>query len=124
MSSLIKFVQQRQSKRGPVYWNRASQDGLPYRGQVDSLRREEEFEATSVRVRDPDNGTFNTADPEQNEKYLYVMDRIVNNWYTLLHIERWRNTEANGMMIYMEWVEQYLEDGTNFNPEGPMTNGN
>lgn len=110
--SLVKFASRTDGNgRGQVYWGRAETDGLPFRGALPPLLREEEFEDRLVRVQDFKNGTFYTGDPVQNKTYLSVMDSIANNWFQLVHIDRWRKEEDNSHYVYIEWTEPFLEDG-------------
>lgn len=111
-NSLVKFTSRKDGNgRGQLFWNRADVDGLPFRGQMAPILREEEYEERVVRVADPKNGTYYTGDPEQNAEYLKVMDGISNGWYHLIFVDRWREPEDKHHYIYIEWVEYYLEDG-------------
>ena len=111
-NSLVKFTSRKDGNgRGQLFWNRADVDGLPFRGQMAPILREEEYEERVVRVADPKNGTYYTGDPEQNADYLKVMDGISNGWYHLIFVDRWRESEDKHHYIYIEWVEYYLEDG-------------
>ena len=59
---------------------------------------------------DARNGWFDTSDPEQNRSYLNVLDGIVNGWYEPIHISR--HFEGEQRLVYAEWVEYYLQDGS------------
>lgn len=109
--SLVKFSNRRDGNgRGNVYWERSSIDGLPFRGQTAPLLREEEFEDRLVRVSDFKNQTFDTGNTEQNAEYCRIMDGVANNWFQLVHIERYRKPDDNKFFIYVEWIEPFLED--------------
>jgi len=111
-NSLVKFTDRKDGNgRGELYWGRADIDGLPYRGHKAPAFRQDEFDERVVRVGDPKNGTFFTGDPEQNKAYLKVMDGIVNSWYQLVFIDRWREEGSSAHHVYIEWVEYFLEDG-------------
>jgi len=111
-NSLVKFTNRKDGNgRGQLFWNRADVDGLPFRGQMAPLLREEEYEERVVRVADPKNGTYYTGDEEQNAAYLKVMDGISNGWYHLIFVDRWREDGDRHHYVYIEWVEYYLEDG-------------
>lgn len=111
--SVLKFMSHRHdgNGRGGVFWNRAEQDGLPFRGLQPNFLREEEYDERVIRVADPKNATFNTGDPQQNAAYLQVLDGLTNGWFQLLFIERWREAGEKHFWVYIEWVERFLEDG-------------
>jgi hypothetical protein len=108
--SLIKYrdradMQERDGQ--PLYWGRAGEDGVPYRGPLPFLT-EEEYREFVVRVAVAKNGYFDTKDPEQNARYLEIVDCCVNGWFQCSYIERfWRDTSVH----YVEWVEFYMQDG-------------
>jgi len=111
-NSLVKFTNRKDGNgRGTLFWNRADVDGLPFRGNMAPVLREEEYEERIVRVADPKNGTYYTGDDEQNSAYLKVMDGISNGWYHLIFVDRWREADDKYHYIYIEWVEYFLEDG-------------
>lgn len=111
-SLVNKFANRKDGNgRGNVYWNRAGIDGLPFRGEVPPLLKEEEFEDRLVRVSDFKNQTFSTGDENQNAEYCRVMDGVANGWFQLVHIERYRKPDDNSFSIYVEWIEPFLEDG-------------
>lgn len=110
MSSLIKYLDQREgNERGRLYWGRLGEDGLPFRGNNVPLYRSEEWDERLVRVGDFKNGSFNLQDPEQNRRFLEVMDRALNGWYALF--KRHDDFEHDKQTVYLEWAELYLEDG-------------
>jgi hypothetical protein len=112
-TSLMKFMNRKDGgSRGQLHWGRADIDGLPFRGSQVPLYRNDEAEERLVRVRDPKNGTFYTGDPEQNAKYLDVLDGAANGWYEIPFLERWRNPDDNYHYVYVEWLECCYEDGT------------
>lgn len=126
MSSLRKYVTNQQDTSGKsLFWGRHDLDGLPFRGDNPPLYKEEEFDDRVVRVVDGKNGIFDIFTNEDyetengrsilgNDKYVEILDRIANNWYTLLYIERFFDEEKK--LHYMEWVEWYLEDGAPTQP--------
>ncbi len=118
-SSLVKFASRIDGRgRGKLYWGRVEKDGLPFRGPIAPTFTEDEYEERIVRVADPQNGTFRTWVPEENKKYLDVLDMILNGWATCLFSERWRARVRHGKkvierhVVYIEWAEYYLEDGS------------
>jgi hypothetical protein len=119
-SSLVKFSQSRKESGGrALNWGRVHVDGLPFRGDVDPLLREEEYEQRAVRVADFKNGFFDVENPEQNRLYNGVLECCANGWFKLAFIQRfWKGTTRH----YVEWVEYYLEDGRQV-PAGPGVTG-
>lgn len=111
-SGLVKYMNdQNGNGRGKVHWHRAAQDGAPFRGQIDPMMREEEFEDRLVEVRDAKNGIFDVNDPDQNAIYLAVMDRIANGHYQAIFIDRRFDEEKKTWLVYIEWAEKFMEDG-------------
>ena len=109
-SSLIKFVNRCQDNgRGKVFWHRLNEDGLPFRGASAPFFTEEEFEDRLTKVADPKNGVFDITDAEQNTRYLEILDGITNGWFQLIFINRQYDKEKK--LVYIEWVEYFLEDG-------------
>lgn len=108
-SSLIKFSNWSKSSDGQnVFWSRASVDGIPFRGEQAPMFTDDEFDSRTVRVADARNAFFDVNDEKQNKKYLEVLECCFNQWFQLIHLERfWNNTTFH----YVEWVEYYLEDG-------------
>ena len=93
-----------------VHWHRSDLDGLPFRGKPE-LYRSEEIENRLVTTSDAKNGTFYTGDPEANAAYLAVMDRAANGWFSIVFRERWRDANDKHHYVYVEWLENYVEDG-------------
>ena len=114
-SSLVKFSHSA-TKSGDqnVFWNRVHQDGLPFRGHHAPMMGEEEYEAKTVRVADYRNAFFDVFDPASNKQFLEIMERCYNQWFQLVHLERfWVDQHGNRTHYhYVEWAEYYLEDGT------------
>jgi hypothetical protein len=114
-TSLVKFMQQQRdgSGRGQVYWHRAGVDGYPFRGQKPPMLREDEYEQRVVKVGDPKNGIFDVNNPDDNRRYLQVLDRIVNGWAEMISPREIRYCdERKTWLVYLEWVEWFMEDGT------------
>jgi hypothetical protein len=107
--SLVKFSNRTQHNGQRIHWGRSGEDGLPFRGQQAPMYTQEEWEEKTVKVADPHNGHFDTSDPEQNKKYLEVLDGITNGWFQCIYIKRQYDPEQK--MVYVEWVEYFLEDG-------------
>lgn len=130
-TSLVKFMGRNQNggTRGSLHWGRADIDGAPFRGSAPPMLPEEEMEARLTKVRDPHNATFDTSDAEQNKEYLDVLDKIANGWAELIarkHIPvRFKKKTEKGiergmrMLVYIEWVEYYMEDGQPMESQRP-----
>lgn len=112
-TNIMKFANRTDGGDGRrLYWARAVQDGAPFRGRTPPQFTQEEFEDKTVRVFDAKNGTFDTGVAEENANYLYVLDMIANRMAGEVCIRRWRPKGAKHHLVYIEWVEYYLEDGT------------
>src|ERR1019366_5092936 len=109
MSGLVKFYNRKGADAQKLYWNRAEVDGVPFRGPQPPFMTEAEYETRTVRVADARNAFFNVHDPEQNKQYLEVLECCYNQWFQMVHLERFWN---NSTLHYVEWVEYYMEDGT------------
>ena len=112
-NSLMKFANRTDAGDGrQLYWGRAATDGLPFRGRHAPTLTEDEFEERTVRVADPKHGTFDTSIAAENKAILHVVDGVANGWYQLLFIERWREEGSKHHIVYCEWLEYFLEDGS------------
>jgi len=116
--SLAKFVDRTTTGngRGSLFWGRAGVDGAPFRGVTPPTYTDDEFQEKVVKIADPKNGRFDTTDQDQNKKYMAVLDGIANGWFQLIFIERLYDSDKK--MVYIEWVEYFMEDGarTTHNP--------
>ena len=99
--SLVKYAQtQKKTADGrQLFWGRAEQDGLPFRGIQPPVMPDEEYESRAVRVADVKNGIFDVTIPEQNAEYVKVLDACINGWYKCLHVERFVNKEPNLVQV-------------------------
>jgi len=97
-----------------LHWDRAAQDGAPFRGDI-PLLKDAEFESLTERVYDSKSGIFNTSTPEQRcsgRTYQEVMDGVLAGWFKLMSDRqyKWLDTGAEPeMMVYIEWAEPYQE---------------
>ena len=127
-SSLIKFMSEKSSNgRGKLHWARAGEDGAPFRGPQAPMMTEEEFDERLVRVGDPQIEIFDIGDPEQRALYKAVMDRIVNGWAQCQFVERQFAPATSSWIVYIEWVEYFMEDGmpmASHNPLAADSSGN
>lgn len=118
---LLKYHgdQNGQSGDNQVHWGRVSRDGIPFRtsGPLPMLK-EEEFQTLTERVADAKMELFDLSDPEQKERYRQIIDKAANQWFQILiRKHRWA-TKKNGtsyMLVYMEWIEPYLEAPSGLN---------
>ena len=108
--SLVKYYGDKDGNgRGQLWWGRADKDGLPFRGRQVPHLKEEEFEERLVMVGDAKAELFDvTEDNETRQRYLWVVDRIVNGHFVCLHREH--HFSDGKMLVYIEWVERYMED--------------
>jgi hypothetical protein len=109
--SLVKFSNRHIHNGKRLHWARAEEDGLPFRGSFAPVYTQEEFENRVVKVGDPHAETFDLSNQEQKALYLSVLDGIVNGWFQLLHIDRWKTDTNVYGFVWVEWVEFFLEDG-------------
>lgn len=113
--SLVKYLGNSgspENPRGKTFWGRADIDGYPFRSPNPLSYTEEEFQAKAVRVADAKNGFFDLSDPDQNTRYLEVIDRHANGWYKLIWREHHYDEANQKMRVYVEWLEFFMEDGT------------
>ena len=113
-TSLVKYMNQTDGGNGQnLYWHRASQDGAPFRGPTAPVLKEEEYQQQVVRIGDPQVEIFDTTDPEQRKKYQEVLAKVVNGgWGQVLFIERKFIPELKGWRVYLEWVQWFMQDGS------------
>jgi hypothetical protein len=113
-TSLVRFMNQTEGNgRGNLSWQRAGVDGAPFRGPP-PLLREEEYEQRVVRVGDPQVRIFKISQdaPDEIKAYQEVMTKVVNGgWGQILHVDRQFNQAEGHWMVYLEWVQWYMEDG-------------
>ena len=109
-TGLVKFVNDKDGgDRGDLHWGRAHTDGAPFRGKQRPLYTDAEYENRVTKVGDPQNAVFDLNVEAENKQYLAIMDKIVNCWATLIHVERMITLDKK--QIYIEWVQWYMEDG-------------
>lgn len=112
-TSLVKFFDKTESNGKKLYWSRSAEDGMPFRGTHAPLMAEDEYLARVVKVADTKNDFFDVTDPEQNRRFLHVMDCCFNGWFQCVYVERfWNKTTKH----YLEWIEYFCEDGATRTP--------
>lgn len=120
-TSLVKFMSEQSGNgRGDLHWARAGEDGAPFRGDITSMLTSEEYEERVVRVHDPHVDVYDIGNPEQRVAYQAVMDRIVNGWASCQWVDRKYCSETNSWIVYIEWVEHFMEDGMPLASHNPM----
>lgn len=109
-SNLLHYASRKpQSGDQPLWYGRSGEDGMPFRGERDPQLTAAEWETRTVQIAEAHNDFFDVTVPEQNRAFLLVLDAAANQWFRVLHIERfWRGTTKH----YVEWLEYYREDGT------------
>jgi hypothetical protein len=114
-NSLLKYRNKKSTDKGgeKLWWNRASVDGLPFRGPTPPIMTEDEYESRVIRVATTHNGFFDVREVDGNSKYLEVLECCYNGWFQLVHLERfWVDPDGRKTTLhYVEWAEYYLEDG-------------
>lgn len=113
-AELLKFANRQTDNGKKLFWGRAPVDGAPFRGTMAPQYTEDEFSERTHRVHDAHNGVFDPLDPEDNRRYLEVMEGWANRWYQIVFIDRqWTDVKRPGRrLIYIEWLVPFLEDGT------------
>jgi hypothetical protein len=106
--SLLKhFGEQGDEHGGRLFWSSNLPGGIPFRGNTAPTLTRDEIE-TSVDVQwDFYCQEFDVAKPEDREKYRWVMERAVNGWFYVHHVERWRDRKGGARLIYVEWSQRY-----------------
>ena len=113
MSGILKYMK---ASTPNLFWGRASYDGVPFRGAIAPMLREEEYEVRAIRVCDAKVRTFDMSEPDDAAAYRDVLDRVMNGWYTITHTQRNWDPDKKCMIVYVEWVEQYMEDSRTYMP--------
>jgi hypothetical protein len=123
-SSLVKFSAELERNGQNLYWSRAGEDGVPFRGKQAPMLPDPVYEERVTKVADYRNSFFDVGDPAQNAQFLAIMDRCLNGWFHLMHLERfWAGPDGRRTTYhYVEWAEYYMEDGTRtmYQPQSSM----
>lgn len=61
-----------------TFWGRADEDGMPFRGPVAPLMKNEEYEQVSGVSSDFHSVVLNLLDPAQNKQFEGIIDKAVN----------------------------------------------
>jgi len=109
MSLLKHFGEQDpQDHGGRLFWSQAL-GGVPFRGPFAPTLSQEEVETQVGMTFDFKQEVFDLNDPDQKKRYAWVMDRIVNKWFVLHHIERALVPAEKTAIVYLEWSQRYGE---------------
>jgi hypothetical protein len=109
MSLLKHFGEQSSDDHGGrLFWSQAL-GGLPFRGPFAPTLSQEEVETQVGVTFDFKSEVFDLSDETQRKRYVAVMDRIVNRWYVLHHIERQMIQAEKKAIVYLEWSQRYGE---------------
>src|SRR3990172_6415965 len=94
MSLLKHFGEQGNEHNGRLFWSNAL-GNVPFRGPHAPTLTQDEIE-TQVGVNfDFHSEIFDLADPEQHKRFDWIMDRIINRWFCVHHVDR-RILEIDG----------------------------
>lgn len=109
MSLLKHFGEQNSEEHGGrLFWSQ-SLGGIPFRGPYAPTLSQDEVETQVEMAFDFKSDVFDLSDVEQKKRYIGVMDRIVNRWYVLHHIERQLIPAEKKAIVYLEWSQRYGE---------------
>jgi len=109
MSLFKHFGEQDNTEHGGrLFWSGAL-GGLPFRGPYAPTLNQDEVETQVSTSFDFKSDVFDLADEEQRKRYVWVMDRIVNRWFVLHHIERQLIAAEKRAIVYLEWSQRYGE---------------
>lgn len=115
MTSLVKYQEdpsiRKGNGRGPLSFNRAHVDGVPFRGPQLPLRDEEYNQYTEV-VNDFDVGLFDIRNKEQYARLRDVFDKAANQWYQIVDYDKQWVTQEDGsltVIVYVMWIIPHRE---------------
>ena len=113
--SLIKYQDNqsmvRGNGRGPLSFNRAHSDGMPYRGS-NAMLREEEYENYTEIVRDGYVELFDLTLDAHKAKVNEIIDAASNGWYSVYKMVEQFCPQPDGSMkvfVYCVWSQPYRE---------------
>lgn len=107
MGMLKYFGEQGDNHGGPLFWSNTL-NGLPFRGPNAPTLRQEDLDKGAVQVvKDFHGEFFDLTDVEQNKRYHWVMDRLVNGSFCHHFIDRHVDHAAGKVTVYIEWSQRY-----------------
>src|SRR5262245_30909026 len=80
---------------------------MPYRGGQIPLLTQEEIDRHGDVHHDFHSKEFDLTNAEHKAEYDSIMDHIVNGWYSLVFIDRYREPESKKRYAYVEWTQRY-----------------
>ena len=103
--SFLKYQEDEQIRegngRGPLSFNRAHVDGMPFRGPSIPLK-EEEYDTFTETVQDFGAKVFDISDAKEYAELKQIFDRASNNWYQIHHFDKqWGETDAGKKTVYV-----------------------
>jgi len=126
MTSLLKYAENEQIRRGNgrgrLSFNRASEDGMPFRGPSAFLK-EEEFDEYTETVNDGYVHLFDLSNPEHHKKLQEIIDANANGWFKVQRMSEQFVPQADGtikVFVYIVWVEPHKELAKHRMPPGMM----
>lgn len=107
---LAKFADEQnpESHGGKLLWP-GGPTGLPVRlrpNETPRLHRQEELD-DMVNVGSFKHRLFRMNDPNDAAEYDWVMDRILGQWFTLIHRHLVPNPNSPEVIWYVEWSQNY-----------------
>jgi len=93
---------------GHLFWSEAL-GGIPFRGSNAPLLTREELETQVNVVWDFKFDDFDLSLEDDRAQFQYVMDRAVNKWFYIHHIERHWYKDEKKYIIHVEWSQRYGE---------------
>lgn len=125
--SLLKFSEDpelsRGNGRGPVSFNRAHIDGMPFRGRAPMLR-EEEWEDLTETVVESGTDLFDLSVPEHKKKFEYILEASVNGWWTVHLMREEMVVQKDGtvkVFVFCIWSVPYKELAKHRTPSGILS---
>lgn len=118
MTEFLQFRGITKSGGKDVHWGRADEDGVPFRtNQTVPMLYTHEFEQKTGYVFDAKFGTFDTKKPNQQvmgRTYAEVIAAEKTGWFRynsppIRYKEKCRITGRLKIMVYVEWLEPFLE---------------
>ena len=92
---------------GPLHWP-GTIEGFPFRGGDIPDFKEDEIDNVPLMV-DFHVKIFELWKDEDREAYVQIRDRVANQWYQVVHIDRKYDDEHKNWRVYMEWHQIYGE---------------
>lgn len=106
--SLLKYFGEQDEQHGGRLWYGTLPRGLPpFRGGQAPLLNREELDNRLTTECDFHAEFFDLSIPEQNRRYHWVMDRVINGFFQHHCIERHVAHADQKVTVYLEWSQRY-----------------